>query len=84
MEIKRPHAAELIKKFVPPLAVWAVGALLERPQVASAVDRLDHNISKGQRRASRNAAEHRLILVAGVAAVAVGIGLIAAASSKKK
>ena len=41
MEIKRPHTTDVIKNIVPPLAVWAVGALLERPRVRKAVDKID-------------------------------------------
>lgn len=84
MEMKRPHTTDVIKKIVPPLAVWVVGTILERPHVAKAVDRIDRKIGSRKRRASRNASAHRTLLVAGVAAIAAGLGLIATASSTKK
>jgi hypothetical protein len=84
MELKRPHTTEVIKKIVPPLAVWAVGALLEKPKVARAVNRIDRKIGTRKRSASRNVSTHRTLLVAGVAAIAAGLGLIATASSTKK
>ena len=84
MELKRPHVTEIIQRIVPPLAVWAIGALIERPSVRHAVDQLDRKIDKGQRRAVRNAAANRVWMVAGVAAIAGGIALIAMASTKKK
>jgi len=82
--MKRPHVTEIIQRIVPPLAVWAVGALVERPRVRYAVDRLDRKLEKGQRRIVRNAAANRVWIVVGVAAIAGGIGLIAMASTKRR
>ena len=84
MDLKRPHVTEIIQRIVPPLAVWAVGALIERPRVRHAVDRLDRQLEKGQRRVVRNATANRVWMVAGVAAIAGGICLIAMASTKRK
>ena len=74
---QRPHASDIIKQVVPPLTVWAIEALMKQPKVQKAVDKID-------RRARKNVAKNRTMLVAGVAAIAAGIGLIATASSKKR
>jgi hypothetical protein len=74
---QKPHTADILKQVVPPLTVWAVEALLKRPKIQKAVNKID-------KRARKNVAKNRTILVAGVAAIAAGIGLIARASSTKK
>ena len=74
---QRPHASDIIKQVVPPLTVWAIEALLKAPKVQKAVDKID-------KRARKNVAKNRTMMVAGVAAIAAGIGLIATASSTKK
>ncbi|HEX7190219.1 MAG TPA: hypothetical protein VF381_01500 [Thermoanaerobaculia bacterium] len=74
---QKPHAADILKQVVPPLTVWAIEALLKRPRVQKAVDKID-------KRARKNVAKNRTLLVAGVAVIAAGIGLIATASSTKK
>jgi uncharacterized membrane protein len=73
----KPQTADILKQVVPPLTVWAVEALLKRPQIQKAVNKID-------KRARKNVAKNRTMLVAGVAAIAAGIGLIATASSTKK
>ena len=91
MELKRPHATEVIQSLVPPLTVWAIEALLETRRVKRAVNRVDEQIERTKRRAersiarvSRNAVSNRLWLAAGVAVIATGIGLMATAATKKK
>jgi len=74
---ERPHVSDILKQVVPPLTVWAIEALLKRPKIQKAVDKID-------RRARKNVAKNRTMMVAGVAAIAAGIGLIATASSSKK
>ena len=74
---QRPHASDIIKQVVPPLTVWAIEALLKRPQISKAVEKID-------KRARKNVSKNRTMMVAGVAAIAAGIGLIATASSTKK
>jgi len=74
---QRPHATDILKQVVPPLTVWAIEALLKKPKIQKAVNKLD-------KRARKNVSGHRTLLVAGVAAIAAGIGLIATASSSKK
>jgi uncharacterized membrane protein len=74
---QRPHTSDILKQVVPPLTVWAVEALLKRPKIQKAVNKID-------KRARKNVAKNRTMVVAGVAAIAAGIGLIATASSSKK
>ncbi|HEV8436092.1 MAG TPA: hypothetical protein VGR95_21970 [Thermoanaerobaculia bacterium] len=74
---QRPHASDIIKQVVPPLTVWAIETLLKRPKISKAVEKLD-------KRARKNVSKNRTMLVAGVAVIAAGIGLIATASSTKK
>lgn len=59
------------------MTVWALETFLQRPKVQKVVDKID-------RRARKNVAKNRTLMVAGVAAIAAGIGLIATASSTKK
>ncbi len=73
----RPHAADIIKQVVPPLMVWAIETLMKRPRILKAVEKID-------KKARKNVAKNRTMMVAGVAAIAAGIGLIATASSTKK
>lgn len=72
-----PHTSDILKQVVPPLTVWAVEALLKRPRIQKAVNKID-------KRARKNVAKNRTMMVAGVAALVAGIGLIATASSSKK
>jgi hypothetical protein len=74
---QRPHASDILKQVVPPLTVWAIEALLKRPKISKAVEKLD-------KRARKNVSKNRTMLVAGFAVIAAGIGLIATASSTKK
>jgi uncharacterized membrane protein len=73
----RPHTSDILKQVVPPLTLWAIEALMKRPQIQKAVEKID-------KRARKNVAKNRTMMVAGVAAIAAGIGLIATASSTKK
>lgn len=74
---ERPHTSDILKQVIPPLTVWALETFLKRPKVQKVVDKID-------RRARKNVAKNRTLMVAGVAAIAAGIGLIATASSTKK
>lgn len=74
---QRPHAADIIKQVVPPLTVWAIETLMKRPRIQKAVEKID-------KKARKNVAKNRTMMVAGFAAIAAGIGLIATASSTKK
>jgi hypothetical protein len=89
--MKTPSTHEVIKRLVPPLAVWAVGKLLETPRARAALQEVDsrayvqkRNAMRTVRRASRNAAANRAWFLAGAAAVAIGIGLMAKAVRSPK
>ncbi|PYQ60543.1 MAG: hypothetical protein DMF58_07900 [Acidobacteria bacterium] len=84
--MKTSSTHQVIKRLIPPLAVWAVGKLLETPRVKGALQEVDsrayvqkRNALRTVRRASRNAASNSAWLIAGAAAIAVGIGLMAKA-----
>lgn len=79
----------LIKRLIPPLAVWALGKVLETPQVKDALEEVDsrayvqkRNATRAIRRAGRNAASRPAWLVAGAGAIAIGIALMAKATRK--
>ena len=74
---QKPHVADILKQVVPPLTVWAIESVLKQPKIQKAVEKID-------KRAKKNVSKNRTMLVAGVAAIAAGIGLIATASSTKK
>ena len=80
----------IIKRLIPPLAVWALGKLLETPRVQDALEEVDshanvqkRNAKRAVRRARRNAARNPVWVVVGVAAIAVGIGMLAKAARSK-
>lgn len=73
----RPNTLEILKQVVPPVTVWAIEALFKQPKIQKTVEKID-------KRARKNVSRNRTMMVAGVAAIAAGIGLIATASSKKK
>lgn len=86
----KPASHHVINRLIPPLAVWAVGKLLEAPNVKSALQEVDsrayikkRDMSRSVKRATKNAADNAGWLAAGVAAIAVGIGLMAKATRKK-
>jgi len=83
----RTNTHTVIKRLIPPLAVWAVGRLLEKPQVKGALQEVDsrayiqkRNVMRSVRRAGRNAASNPAWLAAGAFAIVVGIGLMAKAT----
>jgi hypothetical protein len=79
-----------IKQLIPPLAAWVLGKLLETPKAKGALEEADAYAVIGKRRAmrsvrrlGRNAASNRAWVAAGVAAIAIGIGLMAKATRGK-
>ncbi len=76
----RSHA--LIKRMIPPIAMWAVGKVLDTPPVQKGLKDLDQNFHRTKRTAARNAARNKGLLTAGAAAVAIGLGLMAAATKR--
>lgn len=89
MEVKSPTRATMMR-LVPPLAVWAIGRILEIPSVKGNVMVVDgiankqrYDLGRSVKRAVKNAKSNIPWLVAGVAAIVVGIGLMAKASTSE-
>ena len=78
----KPRSHDVIKRMIPPLAVWAVGKVLETPRVERALHQVDKKFYAKKRKAERHAGNNRAWLAAGAAAVALGIGLMARATKK--
>ena len=80
----------LIKRLIPPLAVWAVGKVLETPKMQGALEEVDsrayvrkRDAARAVRKAGKNVASNPAWFAAGLAAIAVGIGLMAKAAREK-
>ena len=80
----------VIKRLIPPLAVWAVGKMLETPKVQGALEEVDsrayvqkRNAERAVRKAGKNIASNPAWFAAGLAAIAIGVGLIAKATRGK-
>jgi hypothetical protein len=80
----------IAKSVLAPLAAWAVSKALDAKPLKSVSEEADAYAVIGQkravravRRAGRNAAKNRTWLAAGVAAVIVGIGLMAKSTRPK-
>jgi hypothetical protein len=78
----KPRSHDVIQRMIPPLAVWAVGKMLEVPRVQRALHDVDKKFHAGKRSAKRNAAANRGWLAAGAAAVVLGISIMARATKK--
>jgi hypothetical protein len=88
--MERPATHHLIKRLIPPLAIWALGKVLDTPKVKGALQDIDsqthaqkRKAMRSVRRAGRNAASNSAWLAAGAAAIVVGIGLMARAARGK-
>jgi hypothetical protein len=88
--MEKPKSHHVINRLIPPLTVWAVGKLLEAKPVRGALQEADarayikkRDVARSVRRAGKNASDNAGWLAAGVAAIAVGIGLMAKATRKK-
>ena len=82
---------QVIKRLIPPLAVWALGKLLETPKMQGALEEVDsrahiqkRNAARAVRRAGKNAARNPGWVVVGVAAIVVGIGMLTKAARPKR
>lgn len=82
---------QMIKRLIPPIAMWIATKVLEADNVKDALEEVDSHVYIGKRRASRaikrvskNAANRPAWLAASAAAFALGIGLMAKAGSKKR
>lgn len=78
----KPRSHDVIQRMIPPLAVWAVGKMLEVPRVQRALHDVDKKFYAGKRTMTRNAANNRAWLAAGAAAVVLGISIMARATKK--
>jgi hypothetical protein len=86
----KPKSQVLIMRLLAPLAVLAVGKLLETPKLKGALEEVDARTFVAGRmtgralsRGARNARDNAIWLGAGVAAVTIGIGLIAWAAVRE-
>jgi hypothetical protein len=75
-------------RLVPPLAVWAIATIFEIPSVKGNVMVVDglankqkYDLSRSLKRAVKNAKSNIPWLAAGAAAIVVGVGLMAKAST---
>ena len=80
----------VIKRLIPPLAAWAVARVLETPKMQDALAEADaralvhqRNAARAVRRAGKNVASNPAWFIAGLAAVAVGVGLMVKATRGK-
>jgi uncharacterized membrane protein YecN with MAPEG domain len=60
----------VLERMVPPLAVWAVGKVLDTPRVQHALHKVDRKIYP----------KHRAWFAAGAAVIVIGLGLMARAA----
>ncbi len=86
----KPKSHVLIMRLLAPMAVLAVGKLLETPKVKGALEEVDARTFVAGRmtgralsRGARNARDNAIWLAAGVAAITIGVGLIARAALRK-
>lgn len=89
MNVKSP-THQTLKRLIPPLTVWAIGKILETPQVKGSMTALDgraykrrHAAVRSLKRGLKNAKSNSSWLAAGAAAIVVGIGLMAKATRGK-
>ncbi len=89
MAMKKANSHAMLKRVVAPLTVWAVTKVLETPRVKKAMGRVDQKFYEKRKKAERsvarvssNAMNNRVWLVAGVAAIVTGLGLMSKATKK--
>jgi hypothetical protein len=88
--MERTKSHQILKRLIPPLAIWAISRVLETENVQGALREVDSRAYVRKRdamrsitRAGRNAASNPAWLAAGAAAIAVGISLMAKAARGK-
>jgi hypothetical protein len=86
---KPAKSGEFVKRIVTAAAVLAVAKTLDMPSVAKVTKRVDKSIGSkaaktgiSLKHARRNARQHVGLVLAGVAAMAVAVGLLGRASTK--
>ena len=86
----KPDSHTMIKRLVPPLALWVTTKILDTPKVKGALADVDAHTHHRKRaaarsikRAGKNARRNRGWVAASAAALVVAIGFMARASSKR-
>ena len=74
----------MIKRLVPPLALWITATVLETRPVKNRLARVDSRAHDGVKRVTKNAKKNPAWLAASAAAFAVALGCIAKAGSSRK
>jgi hypothetical protein len=80
MERMKTHA--LVKRFVPVVAVWAIGKALDRPGVKKRLQKVDEKIDQKRVIALDHVRGNKRWLAAGATACAIGLGMIAKATKR--
>jgi hypothetical protein len=87
--MEQPKRHSISMRVFPPLAVWAINKVLASPAVKERTKKFDAGVHQRKKkalkvlgRAGGNALSNPAWLAAGVAAVAVGVGLMAKAALK--
>ncbi|HXA19381.1 MAG TPA: hypothetical protein VN380_20485 [Thermoanaerobaculia bacterium] len=87
--MKSPTRATVMS-LVPTLTVWAIGRILEMPGVKGKVMEIDgrankqkYDLERSLKRGIRNAKSHIPLVAAGVAAIVVGVGLMAISARER-
>ena len=78
----KPRSHDVIQRMIPPLAVWAVGKMLEVPNVQRALHKVDRKLYAEKKTVTKRAKHHGAWLAAGAAAFIVGIGCMARAAKR--
>jgi hypothetical protein len=89
MKVESPTRTT-VTRLIPPLAVWAIGRLLDSPRVKGSVMELDaktykkrHDTVRLFKGGLKNARSNASWVAAGAAAIAIGVGLVAKAAASK-
>ena len=82
MKPVKPGSHDVIQRMIPPLAVWAVGKMLEVPRVQRALHGVDRKFYAKKRSAERHAIQNRRWVAASAAAFLLGVGFMARATKK--
>ena len=78
----RPRSHDVIERMIPPLAVWAVGKMLETQRMQRALHRVDETFHSKKKKVVKTATNNRAWLAAGAAVMVLGISLMARATKK--
>jgi hypothetical protein len=89
MKVKSPTRTTMTR-LIPPLTIWAIGRILDLPSVKGSVMQLDgetykrrHDAVRSFKKGLKNARSNASWVAAGVATMAIGIGLVAKAAASK-